>query len=250
MQKQKRLMYGMMVLFLIVFVTFGVIIMNEKIAPLKINKVTEKLNNYIKENYSDLKNISLSKVEYKHLRYEAKVESTENKNYYFNIYYENKKITDTYKKDYLEGNTIIKYQENNIKQIIKKKTNNSYNISINKKLNKLTENIKKEIINNKNLEEYEIYTLEANITVKELTTKRISNTLKTFINNMHDKKITPKSYNFIIQSSSDKVKAIKISNITHELVNSNNLNTIINDIINKEKTNILNKYDIQYEYLN
>lgn len=250
MQKQKRLMYGMMVLFLIVFVTFGVIIINEKIAPLKINKVTEKLNNYLKENYNDLKNIELTKIEYKKLRYEAKVISKENKNHYFYIYYENKKISDTYKEDYLEGNNIIKYQENNIKNNIKNKTKSLYKININKKLNKFTDNIQKEIINNKNLEAVEIYNLEANITVKELTSKRISTTIKNFINNMYDKKIKPKSYTFVIQASNNKVKALKISNITYDLVNSSNLNIVINDIINNEKTNLINKYDIKYEYLN
>lgn len=250
MQKQKRLMYGMMVLFLIVFVTFGVIIINEKIAPLKINKVTEKLNNYLKENYNDLKNIELTKIEYKKLRYEAKVISKENKNHYFYVYYENKKISDTYKEDYLEGNNIIKYQENNIKNNIKKKTKSLYKININKKLNKFTDNIQKEIINNKNLEAVEIYNLEANITVKELTSKRISTTIKNFINNMYDKKIKPKSYTFVIQASNNKVKALKISNITYDLVNSSNLNIVINDIINNEKTNLINIYDIKYEYLN
>ena len=45
--------------------------------------------------------------------------SEENKNYYFNIYYKNKKISDSYQEDYIKGNTYFKYLEKQLQKGIR-----------------------------------------------------------------------------------------------------------------------------------
>ena len=45
-----------------------------------------------------------------------KVTNKLNKNHYFYITYSNKKITDTYKEDYLEGRTLLTKTSNNLEK--------------------------------------------------------------------------------------------------------------------------------------
>ncbi len=251
MKEQKKLMIQMSLLFLIVFVVFGVIIVNEKISPLKIPKVTEKISTYLNNNYHDLAtNLKLNNVEYKNMRYEAKVLDKNNENYYFYVYYKNKEFTDTYKKDYIEGQSIISFQEEKIIENIKKKTGTTFKVTIPKTLDKYTETIRNKIINSKTPEQIKIYNLEADISVEKFDTKNICSTLKGFNNNLTNKQITPKNYTFIIDNPEDETIAIKINNLDSKIINDNNLNNIINDILNKKKSNLLNTYNITYEYLN
>lgn len=251
MKERNRLTIQMSLLFLIVFVTFGVIIVTEKLSPLKIPKITEKITNYFNSNYKEIvQNTKLNNVEYKNLKYQVKVINKKNNNHYFYIYYENKNISDTYKKDYVEGKSIITYQENLIKKNIKSKTGTNFKVQIPKKLNEYTDSIQEDILNSKNPEQLKIYTIEANITVSKFDTKNIVNTIKFLNNNLINKKITPKKYTFIITDPEDSTNAVKIENLTSEIIASNNITDIIDNIIKKKKSNLLNTYDIKYEYLN
>jgi len=251
MKEQNKLAIQMYILFIVVFVVFGVIIVNEKISPLKIPKVTEKITTYLNKNYKDIStNITMEEVEYKELKYQAKVSSKDNDNLYFYIYYENKNITDTYKEDYVKGKSIISYQEDTIKKNIKKKTGSIYKITILKTLDKYTDKIKNEIINSKTPERIKIYNLEAELVVGEFTSKDIYNSITVFADNMDSKKITPKNYTFIIQDPKEETNALKISNLTYEVIKNDNFKTIINDIMKKKNNELLDTYEIEYEYLN
>ena len=71
MKEQDKLTLQMILLFFVIFVFFGVIIVNEKISPLKIPKVTEKLETYLNENYKDIINdINIGTTEYKNMKYD------------------------------------------------------------------------------------------------------------------------------------------------------------------------------------
>lgn len=251
MKERNKLTIQMSLLFLVVLVVFGVIIVNEKISPLKIPKVTEKLNIYINDNYKDILNdVDIEKVEYKEMKYQTKLVSKENSNYYFYIYYENKKITDTYKKDYVEGESILNYQKEKIIENIKKKTKATYTITISRTLDKYTDSLREKIITSNKPESLKIYNLEANITVSKFNATHIYKTIKSFNENLTDKNINPKTYTFIITDPDNEEIAVKISNLTSDVIENDDFITIINDIINKKKSNLLSNYDINYEYLN
>ena len=250
MKEQEKLTLQMILLFFVIFVFFGVIIVTEKLSPLKIPKVTEKLETYLNDNYKDIiKDVDIGTTEYKKMRYELKISNKKNSNHYFYIYYEDKKITDTYKKDYLEGKTIITYQEKQIKKNIKSKTGSNYEIKILKTLNKYTDNIKEKILESKEPETIKIYNLKANITVNKFKDTNIEKTLKHFNTNLKEKNITPKNYTFNIQDPEDETKVLSIT-IDSNAIESDDFNTIISDIINKKKSNLLDTYEITYEYLN
>ena len=55
MKQDKKLMLKMSLLFLIVFVVFGVIIVNDKLYFYYLPKIEKKLNKYIENNYKDEK---------------------------------------------------------------------------------------------------------------------------------------------------------------------------------------------------
>lgn len=251
MKEQKKLIYGMSLLFLTIFVFFGVIIVNVKTPSLKIPKVKEKLETYLNENYKEeTENLSLEDIEYKNLKYIGKVTYKNNKNHYFNIYYENKKITDTYKKDYLEGTNILNYHKNFLEKEISKKTNIKVKVTMSNKLNKYTKEIQDIIINSKNIKKLKIYDLEQSIYVEDLQVLNITKAIKNNISYYKKLDINPKSYTFIITNKNDITKALNIKNITNEIVENNNLDTIIDVIINKKNKEILDIYNITYEYLN
>ena len=66
MKQDKKLTISMVIFAFIIFVSFGIIIMNEKLAPLNEKKIDEKLNNYINENYQNiLKEVNIEKLNIK-----------------------------------------------------------------------------------------------------------------------------------------------------------------------------------------
>ena len=117
MNKQKKLTLERGIFVFIVFVLLGVIVVTEKFGDVMTPKITKKINTYIEEKYKDL-NLKTNDVTFKNTTYTMKVESKENKNHYFYIKYFNRKITDTYKKDYVEGKNLLAYIEKKIKTII------------------------------------------------------------------------------------------------------------------------------------
>ncbi len=251
MKQDKKLTLYMAIFFLIIFVSFGVIITTEKLAPYSIPKIDKKLNNYLKENYPNiLEEVNIKDTIYKNTVYTLKVVSKENKNLYFTINYQNKKITDTYKKDYLEGNTLLtkitKKLEKNINKISKEKIT----IEIPRKLNDFSTQVRKRLIEEKDLSTLKIYNINLDLEVEEFSSEKIENCITTNIEKLNSKNITPKSYNITITNKSDITESVKINNITEELVKSSSFKSGINDIINNKESDILNKYNITYKYLN
>ena len=66
MKQDKKLMLKMSLLFLMVFVVFGVIIVNDKLYFYYLPKIEKKLNKYIENNYKDEKYyFNIGKAKYK-----------------------------------------------------------------------------------------------------------------------------------------------------------------------------------------
>ena len=124
-----------------------------------------------------------------------------------------------------------------------------FEIKILKTLDKYTDNIKEKIINSEDPETIKIYNLKANITLDEYKESNIEKTLKHFDNNLKDKNITPKNYTFNIQDPEDETKVLSLT-IDSKTIESNDFNAIINAIINKKKSNLIDTYEVTYEYLN
>ena len=247
----KKLTIQMTIFFFIIFVIFGIIVTNEKIAPLNNKKIDEKFNKYILKNYKDLHSeFNIEKTEYIKTKYKAKISNKANNHLYFYLYYSNKKITSTYKKDYLEGKTLISYTEKKLKTILKQKTNKNYKVAINKKLNQYTSHIKENLQNQNKIETLKIYTIYDELLLNNYNTETISNELINLDESLNKKNITPKDYTIIITNKKNIAESIKIFNITPEVIKSKYLNTIIDDIINNNKSNILNKNNITYKKLN
>ena len=120
MRQDKKLMIGMTLLFLITFIFLGTLVTTEKLSPYFTNKINEKFKKYLEEKYpNEIENFIIEKTTYNKKQYQTKVVNQKNKNLYFIITYKNKKITDTYKNDYLKGKTILKTIEQELQQKIK-----------------------------------------------------------------------------------------------------------------------------------
>ena len=244
----KKLQFQYFIFLIIIFILFTLLVSIEKISPLMANKVDKKINDYIKNTYT-LTDIKTTKTVYKDNKYEKKVINKTNNNYYFVIYYNKRKITDTYQKDYVEGEKFLKYISQSIKNNIYKKINIKYNININNKFNKFTDKVKDKILKEDNLESLSIYTLSYELKTS-LNSKKISKEIIRIDNSLSSKNINPKTYEITITDEKDITKSIKVKGINRDIIKANILENIINDIINNKKSNILEENNIIYENLN
>lgn len=244
------LILGRALFTLIIIVSFGIIILNEKGGTLFLSKAKNNINTYIDENYSQIKdNIKIESVKYKDRSFTAKIVSKDNKNLYFYITYKDKKITDTYKKDYLEGNSYLTYIDNKLEDTIYNKTNQKCKVKAISTLDNYTETVRENILKENDLLTLKYYYIEKELQINEWNAKEISDEITKYISLNLSNNITPKYYRIIITDSKDVTKSIEISNITEEFINNNNEQTI-NDIINKNKSTELNNSKIEYKYLN
>ena len=242
MNKQKKLTLQRGIFVFIVFVALGVIVVTEKFGSIMIPKITKKMNSYINENYKNI-NLKTNEVTFKNTTYTMKVESKENKHHYFYIKYYNRKITDTYKKDYVEGKKILTHIKNKLKDEINTKTNTNCDIEITSTLDKYTELVQEKIIKEDNLLELKFYIIKKELVIDKWDKETITNKINNFLDNFTN--ITPKSYTITITNKNDITESIEIKNITKK-VNKD----IISDIINDEKSDLLKDNKITYKYLN
>lgn len=242
MNKQKKLSFERGIFVFIVFVLLGVIVVTEKFGNIMIPKIEKKINTYIEDNYKNL-NLKTNNVTFKNTTYTMKVESKENKNHYFYINYYNRKITDTYKKDYVEGKNLLNYIKKELKKEINDKTNANCDIEITSTLDKYTEIVREKIIKEDNLLELKFYIIKKELIIDKWDAETITNKINSFIDKFNN--ITPKSYTITITNKNDLTESIEIKNITKK-VNKE----IINDIIKDKKSDLLKENKITYKYLN
>ena len=247
MKQDKKLMLGMTLLFLITFVFFGTLIVTEKLAPLYTNKVKEKFTAYLTKKYKNNNEFTLEKVTYTHQKYEAKVTNKENEDLYFTITYKDKKITDTYKKDYLEGHTLLTKLEKTLEKDIKDYLNQEVKITFPLTLNKYTKTVKKDLLN-ANPKKTNMY--DISLTIKSVIDQtEITNKITTLNNELKSLNIIPNHYNITIKSKNDNDK-LTIHNLTQKTIEKNILFQITSDIITNKESNLLKNNNITYEYIN
>ena len=249
MKEQKKLTIGMAIFYLIIFVSFGTIIVTEKAAPYLSDKIDKKLNEYIQQNYTSIiKDLKIGNTIYDKTIYQLKITSIENEDLYFYIKYSNKKITDTYKEDYLEGRTLLTKTSNNLEKKLEKKYQQKFKITILTTLNKLSFQVKKQVLNG-NLESTPIYSLQTEI-ISPWNQETIVVNIENLYNTLTQDNIIPKSYNLIIIDQNKEHKNIKINNLSKEIITNNELlSTIISDIINGKNSNFLTENNITYEQI-
>lgn len=247
MRQDKKLMLGMTILFLITFVIFGTIVTTEKLAPFFTDRIKTKFETYLKENYkTETKNLKIGKITYKNQVYEAKVTNKENKNLYFSIYYQNKKITDTYKKDYIKGTTLLNSLENNIEKEIEKQINKKVTITFPLTLNKYSNTIKQKLIKEENIISSKLYNISFEIT-SSIDPVEIANKVLETTQKLQEQNIVPNEYSITINNKKENTK-LKVNNLTQTTLEFNSLTQIINDIINNNESDMIKTNNITYQY--
>lgn len=232
---------------LLIVTMLGLIVVNEKGGEIFSPKIQKKINTYIDENYSNIKNnIELSPIEYNNKSFKITIISKKNKNHYFNITYNKGNITDTYKIDYKEGKNILKHIENILTKEIYNKTNIKCTPHMTTTLDNYSDKIKERILNEENLIDLKIYYIEKELIIKEWNKETITKEITNFIDSIDKHNIKPKYYKIIITEEKDITNSIEINNITNDFINDNN-KSIINDIINN---NEIKNSNITFKYLN
>ncbi len=253
MRQDKKLLLGMMLLFFITFVFLGTLVATEKLAPYYTDKIKIKMEEYLNKNYTEeVNNLKLGKITYKAQIYKAKVINKKNKNLYFIITYQNKEIKDTYKKDYLEGKTILSKLEHTLEQKIKNNLDINATITFPLTLNKYMNTTKEKIINN-SLDEINIYNI--NLTINSSLTEQDNYNLvmeiKNIIEKIHSININPNYYTIKLKSKKQN-RSLTIKNLTDKTLEQENLTQIINYIMieneDKIENNIIKENNIKYEY--
>ena len=175
MNEGKKLTIQMALFFLVTFVLFGTIIIKEKQNIIFLPKIENSISKYMNDTYKDL-SLEKDKITEENNVFTMKVKNIKNKNHYFYIKYSNKKITDTYKTDYLEGKTILNHLSTKLEKDIYKETNITSKVSFDNKFNNYSEKVQKLLLE-ENIKTLKVYTIE-----KEITTSwEINNITKTAI---------------------------------------------------------------------
>ena len=250
MKKKKRLLFARSIFLFIILVAFGIIIFTEKAGSIFLPKAKEKITNYINDKYKDeIDNFKLGKITFKNATYTMKITNKENKNHYFYVTYHNKKTKDTYKKDYIEGKTLLSYIKKKLKKEIENKTSTPCEIIVLDKLNDYTTIVQNRIIKEDNLKELKFYNLKKELIIKEWNSKYITESINKTINIYKDNNITPKKYIITITNKEDVTTSIEIT-LTEDFINNSNNEKIISDIIDDNNSVILKENKITYKYLN
>ena len=250
MKKQKQLLFARSIFLFIIIIAFGVIIFTEKAGKILIPKADKKLNNYINNKYKNEKdNFIIGKTKFKNTTYTIKITNKNNKNHYFYIKYYHKKITDTYKKDYLEGKTILNHIKKSLKKEIENNTNTKCEITILNTLDKYTSTVQNRIIKEDNLKELKIYNLKKELIINNWNSKDISDKISKTISIYKNNNITPKNYIIIITNKNNITESIEIT-LNENFINNSSKEEIINDIIKDNNSEILKENKITYKYLN
>ena len=245
---ESKLLFEMTIFFFIVVLCFGLLIIKEKSESFKKDKANKKIIEYIDTNYKDIKNeFKKDKLKYKNNAYSMKIYNNDNKDLNFTINYKNKKITSTYKEDYLEGKSLFTVLEKTMNdKLIKNNSDNYYKnlkITYDLKLNNCTDIIKNKLI--KGNYDLSLYTINDKRSIN-----LNSETLQSELIKLHEYiislKLNPKDYNLTYTDINNETKSINIIVSEETLKNGVDVGKII--IENDEKS--LNLNNIKVKYLN
>ena len=245
MKKERHLLLARNIFVFFVFIALTLVVVSEKGIELVIPKVQKEMESYLTEKYPELNNIKKSTVTYQSNKYQMKITSKNNKNLYFYINRKNKKITDTYQKDYVEGNSLFSYLTKKLQNEIKQKTSTNIKVNILSTLDKYTTKTKEQILLEDNLLQLKFFIIEKEELVKEWNATAITNQLINSIELFTNNDITPKSYTFNITNEEDITESIEIKNINKDSLTKE----IIQDILDDNYSKRLRDNKIKYNYL-
>ena len=248
MNEKNKLTLYMGILYMLAILFFGIILIDDKAKDYKIPQAEKKLKTYIKNTYKEeIKDFTYGKTKRHGSRYDIKVYNKKNKDLYFTVSYENKKITDTYKKDYVEGKTlnknIEKYLNNMINEEIKQNKNNytTYKIVYNTKLNNCTTFVRNKLLNKTyNIPIYTIY-------VETSFNNNLEDVLTNILNYTKKLNLTPKDYHLILNNENNLSKSIDLK-IDNDIIEES-IKEIVK-CIKENDFNTLRKYNVEVKYLN
>lgn len=251
MTEQKRLLLSRNIFILMIFIALGTIVVSEKSKDIFLPKAEEKLSIYLKDNYSNLEGeVNKSKVSYDNNKYKMKITNKKNKNLYFYIYYSNKKYNDTYKKDYLKGNSLFTKINKDLEKEITSKINTNIKVESVTTLDKYTTIVRDRIISEEDLLSLKFYNIKKEIAIDNWSAKSITSEITKLIDSCYKEKITPKNYIITITNTKDITESIEINNLDEDFLKNNDKESIINDILNKKNSSKLEDSKIEYRYLN
>ena len=245
MNSKNSLLIGRGIFVIIVVVAFGLIIMNEKGGDLFKAKVEKRFETYLNDNYEDILNTTKKgKINYKNNVFTQKIISNKNKNLYFILEYKNKKYSDTYQKDYVEGLSLLSYLNKNIEKEIKSKTKIECEVEATTTLDKDSKAVQEALLKEENILELRYYYIKKELLISDWKKESITNEIVNIINKLKEKNITPKYYEITITNESDITESITISNINESFLERDDKEEIINDILNDKETERLKESKI------
>ncbi len=253
MQKQMKLTIGMALLFLVTFVFFGVIILYEKGNLLLYPILEKKLTDYFEKNYQEIKE-EVQKKELK-FNFDDKSYSIEYQNKkhpdlsFFLLYTKKKKIQSTYQEDYIEGKTLLDKKCKKISKEIQKllQNENFSSIQVKKKrtLNEVNTKEKKKLLEGEG-KEISFYQVVVTTSLSNLDGKEIQKILKKMDTILEEEDYNPETYQAKFLLSEDKTRGVKIQNITREILQKNQLETILYQLYQtKEKIDTKSKIEME-----
>jgi len=251
MNSKNSLLIGRGIFTIILIVSLGLIVMNEKGGELFKNKISKKIDSYLETNYQKiLLETNKEDLVYKNNEFKEKITSKENDNLYFYIKYKDKKITDTYQTDYEEGNSLLTHLNKTIEEEIKKQTNLVCKVNSVTTLNNYSEKVQEKILKEDDLIHLKYYYIQLELTIKDWNETSIANEITNHIKIFQEKEITPKYYEIIITNKDDITTSINISNLTEEFIELDNKEEIIKDILNNKNTEKVQENKITFRYEN
>ncbi len=249
MNSKNSLIIGRGIFLIIVVVSLGLIIMNEKGGALFQQKASQKIEEYIEENFKELP-IEKGETVFKDNGFITTIKSKKNSHHTFQIQYKNRKITDTFQEDFKEGKTLFQHINKSLEKEIKKRTKIDVKIKEINTLDKYSEKVQERIIKEENLLELKYYYLQKELTIKEWNPDEVTNSIEEIIQVMNEKNITPKYYDFTITNADDITTSIIIHNIPSTFNELEDKKQIIEDILNNKETDVIKENKITFEYQN
>lgn len=248
MSSKNQLISSMWIFTTIIVILFSIIIINEKKYIFLEEKIEKRLISYINNHYKEIKNnLIVKKIKYsqKDYSYRIKLCHKENKNLYFYVIYKKKKISSTYKKDYVEGNSLLSYYQKTFEKELNKGRKSKTTIVFSKSLDHYTNDVYEKILQNQ-IKDLPIYKIKTELKPSSFQEDVITTAIKDYYKELSLLGYHAKSIEFTFLFD-DISQSFTLKNMTNELIN-NNTKEIISGIINRDE-DIMKQYPIIYKYI-
>ncbi len=258
-KKEKILIYQMAIFFLVIFVFFGVLLLQYKGNPFQFIVAKKEILKYAKEQYNNFEQrFSMGEVTYHHQdkSYNTIISYNENPKVTFIISFnKDKTITDTYDYDYIKGGSYLLRLEEELTTKWKKEVNDDnffkqyryFTIKFNETLDKMDTKTKEEILAGNMVElNKPLFYVDATITLDEMNVISFSQVFKDIYQKIKNTTLSPLSYQVMIYDKNNPKSGIEISNVTPKLMEDDTiLEAITQSLVDEEKAKELYGIEIK-----